>query len=287
MLDTPVEKIMSKNVIYVEVPGDREEIFKVINETKKTGFPVVKKGTRTLVGIITLTDILKNPEEEQIALLMTRNPITILPDAPVLEAIKKIVSNNVRRLPVVDAENNVIGLLSVYDIVTKIIARMNISEPIRDHVRRNVVCIWYKTPISAAYRIMKFANTKFAPIVNNDGDVVGVLSDFDFLKILEIEREEKKSNVMGPSEDKDWTWNSSAILYILKKTVKLPSDKVVSSIMVQDVVFVLDVTSISECASKIRKYNIDQFPVKNPDGELCGVIHDIDLLKAILSKKIT
>lgn len=285
MLDQPISKIMTRNVIYAEVPGTREEVIDKMNEFRKTGFPVVKRGSKTIVGIVTLTDILKKPEEEQIALLMTRDPITVNPETMIIDAIELFIKNNIRRIPVVDKEKQVVGILSIFDIVTKVIARMDISKPIKEFVKRNITCIWYKTPINVAYKIMHLANTKFVPVINNEGDVVGVLSDFDFFKLLEIEREEKKSSVMGPSEDKDWSWNSSAIIYILKKTLKLPHDKTVSEIMIKDVIFALEATSISECAKKIRKYNIDQLPVKNADGELCGIIHDRDLLKTIFSEK--
>jgi predicted transcriptional regulator len=48
-----VEEIMTRNVIYAEVPGNREQVLETIQEKKISGIPLVKKGTKNLIGIIT------------------------------------------------------------------------------------------------------------------------------------------------------------------------------------------------------------------------------------------
>ena len=75
-----VSEIMNENVIYAEVPGNREQVLKKLIEKKVSGLPVVKKGTRMLVGILTREDLLKHHDEEQIALIMSTNVVTISPE---------------------------------------------------------------------------------------------------------------------------------------------------------------------------------------------------------------
>ncbi|HID02294.1 MAG TPA: CBS domain-containing protein, partial [Desulfobacterales bacterium] len=72
-----VKDVMTSNVIFAEVPGTREQVLKLMLKHKVMGLPVVKKRTKKLVGIVTRTDLMKKPKEEQLALLMTRNPITV------------------------------------------------------------------------------------------------------------------------------------------------------------------------------------------------------------------
>jgi acetoin utilization protein AcuB len=47
---------------------------------------------------------------------MTRDVITVLPQVPVVEIAKLMAAKNIRRLPVVDAEGNLLGLVSAQDV---------------------------------------------------------------------------------------------------------------------------------------------------------------------------
>ena len=127
-----VRDVMVEDVAYVTVPGTREELMAICKSRYISGVPVVKDGK--LVGIVTRQDVLKNPNEEQIALLMTRNPFTIGPDASVAEASRLMLTKKIRRLPVVEGDR-LVGIISVADIV-RVIADMDITEPIGEPERR-------------------------------------------------------------------------------------------------------------------------------------------------------
>jgi CBS domain-containing protein len=49
--------------------------------------------------------------------VMSKNPITISPDKPLREAAKIMNDRNVHRLPVLDSEGQVIGILTRGDII--------------------------------------------------------------------------------------------------------------------------------------------------------------------------
>ena len=70
-----IEDIMVRDVASVTLPGSRDEVLKILKNKHISGVPVLKDSK--VVGIVTRTNLLQNPEEEQLALLMTRNPITI------------------------------------------------------------------------------------------------------------------------------------------------------------------------------------------------------------------
>ena len=104
-----VEDIMVKNVVIATLPGSRDEVLSILKDKHVSGVPVLKDGK--VVGIVSRTNILKNPEEEQLALLMSRDPITIQIGASLQEAARILYERNIRRLPVVD-ENGQIGRAS-------------------------------------------------------------------------------------------------------------------------------------------------------------------------------
>jgi len=142
--DITVEEVMVKDVASAELPGSRDEVLEILKTKHISGVPIVKNGE--LLGIVTRTDLLKNPEEEQIAMIMTRNPVTITPEKSIVEAARIILENNIRRLPVVE-DHSLAGIVTIADIVGAI-GRLNITTPISEYIGDNVVTVWSETPIS-------------------------------------------------------------------------------------------------------------------------------------------
>ena len=58
-----VKRTMSKNVVSVSVPGNREKVLDLMRKENKAVLPVVKEDTNILVGVITRSDLINNPDE--------------------------------------------------------------------------------------------------------------------------------------------------------------------------------------------------------------------------------
>ena len=109
-----VKDMMVRDVAHVAVPGNRAEVLKVLQKRQVSGVPVIKAGE--VVGMITRSDLLRNPEEDQTALIMTRTPATITPESTMVDAAKAILQHGVRRLPVIEGRK-LIGIVSIADVV--------------------------------------------------------------------------------------------------------------------------------------------------------------------------
>ncbi len=276
-----VEEIMKTDVVYVEVPGSRKDVMEIIQKYNVKAMPVVKKGTKEIVGVISQTDLLLNPDEDQIALLMSRDPIQINLDTSVKELVKLMIEKKLRRLPVTKGKE-VVGMVSIADII-KAISRMNIKTPIKEFINTKIHIIWDGTPLSAVPSIMRLGNIRALPCIDDNGNLSGILSDLDFIKESKIISEEKSSSISS-SSDKEWSWETSDILLITKKKLKLPN-KPVKEIMIKNVITINEFTSISECASRMNKYEIDQIPVLDAKGELLGMIEDEILITTFPNQK--
>ena len=79
---------MTKDVVTVEIPSSRDDVLRILKRTVISCVPVVKGEEKKLLGIVTIKDILRKPEETQIALLMTSDPLTIEPDTDIAEAAR-------------------------------------------------------------------------------------------------------------------------------------------------------------------------------------------------------
>jgi CBS domain-containing protein len=271
-----VKEIMQSEATYAEVPGNRKEVIELMQKQHVNAVLIVKKGTKELAGIISQADLLLHPDEEQIAIIMKRDPLQIHPDGAIKELIHLMVEKNLRRIPVTEGKKAV-GIVTIDDVI-KAISRKNIKTPIKDLVNTKLCVIWDGTPIAAVPMIMHLGRTRTLPCIDENGVLSGILSEEDFMKETKIISEEIASS-MSSHSDKEWSWETSDILLITKKKIKLPN-KPVREVMTKNVITVNEFTSISECANKMWKDSIDQIPVLDAKGDLLGMIEDEALMNA-------
>ena len=275
-----VEEVMEKEVISVEVPNSRTKVLELFEKHGIKSLPVLKKGTNNLVGIVSQADLIKNPSEDQLALLMTRDPVTISAKEDIKNAINLILEKDLRRLPVTDNDKNLKGLLSIEDIISKGILKLDIKKPINEYIIRTFTTIWEGTPLPIVPHIMRLAKKQALLVLDDKGNLSGIISQEDLIKASEIVSENTKSNISAESEG-DFSWDASSTLLITQHKLKLPNDKLIRDVMEKKLITAIESTGIKECASKMRKYNINQLPVLDARGDLIGLITDSSLLKAL------
>lgn len=121
-----VADIMSTPPITAKDSAPVEEIAKIMNENNIGSVMIVDSGGR-LTGIITERDLIfaiagmKIGKNLPAYMIMTENPITIEPGAPIDEALQKMRENNIRHLPVVDPEKKPVGMVSLRDVIDAIL----------------------------------------------------------------------------------------------------------------------------------------------------------------------
>jgi Zn-dependent protease len=116
--DITVADAMSSPVATVEPTLPLSRLVEMMYETKHLGFPVVDRGA--LVGIVALADIHKitpqDREAMQVRDVMTRNPTTLPPSAPLLDALKIITGKDIGRIPVV-SDGTLVGIVTRTDVL--------------------------------------------------------------------------------------------------------------------------------------------------------------------------
>jgi CBS domain-containing protein len=275
-----IEDIMVRDVASATLPGSRDEILKVLKNKHISGVPVIKDSK--VVGIVTRTNLLQNPEEEQLALLMTRNPITISPGSALQTAARLLLEHRIRRLPVVD-EGKLVGLVTVADVVATI-ADMNIDIPIKDYVEKDVVAIYNETPLPVVARIMELAGVKAVPVLDANLELVGIISDRDVISASIIEDSVEMSDMSAGLDDDAWTWESmrdTMSIYYSVSRIKVPN-MIASDIMISEPITATYIASVSDCARKMKRNRIDQIPIINSNRKLQGLLRDHDLLKPLV-----
>ncbi len=150
---TTVNELMTTTVITFRPEDTIRHVAKTLRTHRISGAPVIDD-QRTVVGVISEADIMKltasvpfpdidplNPfpvfslttylrkvkriPEEITALfeglvkdVMTRKPVTITPDAAISEAARIMHKRDFNRIPVVDSEGKLVGLIARDDIIS-------------------------------------------------------------------------------------------------------------------------------------------------------------------------
>jgi CBS domain-containing protein len=281
-----VKDCMQSDVVYVSVPGTREDVLQLMAEKQINGVPVVKKGTKSLVGIVTRTDLLRKVDENQLAMLMVRDPETVSPRTDIKTALKLMIEKNFRRLPVVE-KDELVGLVSVPDILgatlenDKKYGKMELT----DFVTRTVNAVWEKTPLTLSYMIMEMAGKNGLIALGDGGGVTGMITVSDYIRLSEVTVEDNISQTFsGTDSAVDWGWTSKDFLVVTKKLLRLPSTTV-EEVMTKNVINFSEITTIAECVKTLRNEDIDQAPVLSVTGSLIGMIEDKDLLHLALKSQ--
>lgn len=116
--DVRAKDIMTREVISVSPSMNVEELVHFMFEKKHMGYPVIEGGE--LKGIVTFTDIQRVPILDRpvtrVSDIMTRDIISIHPDAQASDALKLVTSRNIGRVLVID-NGSIVGVLSRTDLV--------------------------------------------------------------------------------------------------------------------------------------------------------------------------
>ncbi|MCM8525352.1 MAG: CBS domain-containing protein [Lentisphaeraceae bacterium] len=126
-----LKDIMIKNVI-VAAPEYKLSVLEKMMENKGVGHIFITQGTK-LLGVISDGDIKRrksylagtdasNYREEQTLntlahQIMTRNLITLGPDDEIIEAVNKILGNDIHSVPIVKDGDKLVGLVTSSDLL--------------------------------------------------------------------------------------------------------------------------------------------------------------------------
>ncbi|MFE5589468.1 CBS domain-containing protein [Streptomyces sp. NPDC056549] len=152
-----VADVMTKQVVAVRPGAEFKEIVAAMERWKVTAVPVIE-GEGRVVGVVSEADLLLKEEfhDHRLGLveqmrrldatskagsrraedLMTSPAVTVAPEASLPRAARLMASHHVKRLPVVDTNGTVQGIVSRSDLL-KVFLRPD--EDLAAEVRRNVV----------------------------------------------------------------------------------------------------------------------------------------------------
>jgi len=126
---TRVEQVMASNVVVLQASMSVADA-KALMQTKRISGAPVLDGSR-LAGIVTMTDVIRAMEmgklDAPVSELMTTSVRTAFKDASVVEVVNSLGREGFARLPVVDREGNLVGILTTGTLIRSLLHEMDIS----------------------------------------------------------------------------------------------------------------------------------------------------------------
>jgi CBS-domain-containing membrane protein len=144
----------------------------------------------------------------------------------------------------------------------------------RDVMTEEIVCISIKESVFDAAELLLGASVSAAPVVNDKGAVVGVVSEADLIRRAEIDTAAKKSWLARLLDSE----TSAAHDFVSAHARR------VADVMTREVVTASEDATLRELVELMERHKIKRVPIVR-EGILVGVVSRSDLLRALLSRE--
>ncbi len=125
---------------------------------------------------------------------MSRHPITVRPDVPIHEALQIMRREKIRRLPVLDENDRLVGIVAEKDLLyasPSSAKALNVYElqyllaklTVGDVMTRNVITTTEFTPLEEAAKVMVDNKIGALPVMRGD-KLVGIITETDIFKVF-------------------------------------------------------------------------------------------------------
>ncbi len=279
---TLVREVMTQNPIVAQIPGSRNDVLKLMIRYNLTGVPVVKKNDGSLAGMITRNDIFDKPEEDQLALLMSREPLTLSPEDTVEKAASTMLETKVTHLPVVEGKK-LVGILTPTDLLAEVESKAS-GVPVENIALSPCVPIYQDAPLMVAFVTFKVGKVNALPVLDENGRLIGILTDRDiFNKALTNSSVAVSRLGIGGDED-EWTWEGLRnVMKLWFEVSKIDVPAVpVRDIMVRSPTTVFRRTNVSEAARTMRRNDFGQLPVVDSKDNLVAMLYDMNVISVLV-----
>lgn len=134
------------------------------------------------------------PKTERVAEWMTENPVTVTPDFSVLAAYERMRARGIRRMPVVDKDGTLVGIITRSDIEQAMshprseeerrLARFSLAgQTVAEYMTPNPITVAADASIGEAAAMMIRARVSGLPVMDN-GRMIGIITESDIFRLV-------------------------------------------------------------------------------------------------------
>jgi IMP dehydrogenase len=272
-----------EDVVTVEIPGTRDDVLEYLQDRSFSSVPVIKKTEDGEIyrGIVSRDALIEHPDEDQLALLSEDVPTTAS-DTSLAAVAELMRTEHARRIPVVDGDT-LEGIVTITDLVHAIASGdLDGDTTVEGLARRDINTTYEGTPLPVAERELYYARVPYAVVLDEDGDMTGMLTEVDILEEARVVEGEADTGESIADDDDDWKWESVKAVgnrYMPTRNVEIPVEPV-SAFMTSNLLTVSTSRTAQDAAQMMIEHDIEQIPMVTGD-QLVGIVRDMDLLEAV------
>lgn len=150
-------------------------------------------------------------------------------------------------------------------------------ETVSDVMTTTVLSVSPEATVMEALNLIVDHRITGMPVVDSDGKVVGVVSDFD---LLALDLAPKPSHGMFPSLDESWETFRD-----VQNLMSKMEGRIVDDVMTSDPLVVRPNTSLDMAARLLLESRIRRLPVVDKDGKLVGLLSRRNIVVAALAER--
>lgn len=308
-LEQPVRAIMRSGVTTVTPETPVADLVALLMQRGYRSLPVVDK-KRRLLGIITDGDLMRRagmltrlglqdkltPEQMQTQLaalqdgpqvaeaIMTQPVISVRAEDKVRHAAGLMAQHNLKRLPVVDIDDRLIGLVSRVDVLRTVEYHQQSDETeavaprqgatVPELMNEDVPTVHPDARLEEIVRALESSYQRRVVVVDANHHVLGIITDGDLLRRSRYAQDpgllRRLHNLVTRQKE---------------QTVTLPyAGETAGQLMTLPVITIGPETPLSEALSLMLRYQIKRLPVVDEEGRLRGLLGRNSLLNGLLSK---
>jgi len=302
-MTTTVKDVMTTLVVSVGKDAPFKEMAAALRQNRVSAFPVLDDSGQ-VIGVVSeadlltkealdggydgmpgmITGLLRHKEQAKArgitaGDLMTRPAVTVAPDETVESAARLMRKNKVKRLPVVDADGHLAGIISradvlaVFDRSDEEIGREITGEVIHegmttmkttveDVMTTQVVAVRSGASFKEMAARLRLSRVSAFPVLDDGGRVIGVVSEADML-VKEV-------------LNADHTGALTAMLH--RREQEKADGLIASDLMTHPAVTVTPQDSVEHAARLMYTLQVKRLPVIDSGGQLVGIISRTDVL---------
>jgi CBS domain-containing protein len=305
-LAQPVAAIMHAELTSAPVDTPVAHIVTLLLERGVRSLPIVDSAQR-LVGIITDGDLLHRaglttriglqkelPDDQAHALLnalrqspltareiMTTPVISVQAEEPVRSAVARMVSHDLKRLPVIDDDGRLTGMVSRIDIFRAVEFRHSDArdnEPprsgrsITDLMYTDAPTVGRDAGLEAIVQALETSGRRRVVVTDAERRVLGIITDGDLLR-----RSRQKHDPGLLARLRSLLRGEAAITQVLPDAGERAAD-----LMTAPVITIQSDASLTEALRLMTTHAIKRLPVVDAEGRLVGLLGRASVLRGLL-----
>lgn len=136
-----VREIMNKELLSVRPASSAADALGYINAFEVTSVPVIGEEGAP-IGVVSVRDLTGDLSGKLVTDLMSRPAVSVRDTASIQEAAQILCSTGLHRLPVVDVDENAVGMVSAIDIIRGLLGLPATHPPSFPHLDAQTGLIW-------------------------------------------------------------------------------------------------------------------------------------------------